>query len=341
MTIFKNFRVKLCAAVAIFLYGSTAVFSTELATLADLRALVEAEGFDNSSTLFVFDNDDTLTRMPCDIHAQTTSNCQYIGGPAWFAWQENLLTAAEKKQASAAAKAACKKYCVAKDFDELIEISNYLFAASRMQFSEVALIDTLTILADFGAPLMVLTARGDSAMSATEMQFGNLPLPLAPGQTLLDLFIKNAPQFVAPEFSSTGIVERASLSSPFTNCTKTQERPASYRNGVFYAAGQNKGDMLLCFLAQYATSIEGKANPIKNIVFLDDTEKNVINVHNAFALQKTYGALAIHYTYLQPHKHAFTNPTTGQKFQDAATSRWSTLNTALTSALLEPSVKAD
>ena len=75
-------------------------------------------------TLVVMDDDDTLTMMPCS-DPMDPRRCQYLGGPAWFAWQQALL---EKQPES--------RYLVANSFDDLLDVSALLFDLNRMAYTE-------------------------------------------------------------------------------------------------------------------------------------------------------------------------------------------------------------
>lgn len=332
--------LKLTSVIAFLGASDQSLADVEMSTLSsfqDLPALVntlKSSGWVLGQTLIVMDGDDTLSRMPCPVDSktiqQTPQNCQYLGGPAWFTWQNNLLPATGKPPSE-----ACKEYCVATDFTELLNVSAYLFAASKMQYAETGQAQPLESFAAQGVRLMALTARGDSNISATEMQFTNLPLPLSPGLSLFDLLQKNAPSFQATPFPG----EVSSLASPFSECAGGSDpRPESYRNGIFYASGQNKGTALTCFLKAYKTTPQGQQGPIENIIFIDDSEDNVVDVYTAFKTLGTYNVRSYHYTYLQAHKALFVSPIDGKPYRDMSKKRWEDLRKALEGAILEPAI---
>ena len=329
--------LRLAGIMALLVFTKVSLADVEMSNLDSFHELpkkmaaLKALGWLPEQTLIAMDGDDTLTRMPCPVgEEKSPRNCQYVGGPAWFTWQSDLLPSQGQAPSS-----ACKKYCVAETFSGLLDISAYLFAASRMEYAEAGQAKPLEVLALEGVRLMGLTARGDTNISATEMQFSYLPLTLTPTLSLFDLINKNAPYFHASPFSG----EVASIASPFLTCAgKVSPRPETYRNGTFYASGQNKGVALKCFLKAYSRSPQGSQKPIKNIIFIDDSLQNIKDVNNAFEATGTYNVRAYHFTYLQAHKALLTQKASGKPYREMAKKRWDQLNSTLERALLEPSV---
>lgn len=140
------------------------------------------------NTLVVMDNDDTLTMIAC-ADDQSPSECQYLGGAAWYAWQSELVTAQSAPR-------------VADTSLELIEASDLLFALNTMVYTRDNVPAILARLSSQGVRLMVETARGNQTISATEDQFTDLTLPdggnllsfLPPMRpSLQDLLVKPAP----------------------------------------------------------------------------------------------------------------------------------------------------
>jgi len=259
------------------------------------------------NTLLVSDNDDTLTAMPCpDLSSPKT--CQYLGGAAWFSWQEELIGTNEKHK-------------VADSFGELLEISALLFAMNKMNYTQKDVPNVLLGLQNMGVKTMVATARGNENISATEQQF--TALNVQKGESLLENFAANAPQFLDEP-----------LESPYMNCTNT--RAISYRNGVLYLAGQNKGENLQCFIHRYNRDLP-HSQRITHMVFIDDTLKNVEAVSKAFE-SSSIEVASVHYTALHEHKDAFVKGKMAKRFQQKAAERWEQIRTVLNKQLLTPSV---
>lgn len=262
-------------------------------------------------TLLVMDDDDTLTMMPCS-DSKDTDKCQYLGGPAWSSWQQTLI-------------GTPSPYRVASSDDELFAIGSALFAVNFMDYTEADLPLVLQELTNTGVRLLVETARGGGDISATENQLTYLQVNSADPQPLLALIAANT--LIMPE-------GQPSLASPFMPCADSNVRPVSYRQGVMYVAGQNKGAMLQCLLSKANTE-----RPIRNILFIDDTLENVKDVYAAFKNSTQYNVKAIHYTHLQKHKEALTAGPMSAVYQKKANERWQALKTVLGKTMQKPSVQ--
>ncbi len=316
-----------------------------------------------SNTLIVMDDDDTLTMMEC-ADRKDPKSCQFLGGPAWFSWQENLLkqyqsnhpiqqdlnllqqleakngklTKQEKELKRELEKLAkestntAQPPLVANNMGDLLDIAALLLAINNMPYTEEKEVPSvLKTLTKDQAKLLVLTARGTSNLSATESQFAALTATKADqkkGTTVVsfqELIHNNA-----LKGTKSGI---ASIAGPFKpqKCLpkpdRAKAREVSYQQGVMYVAGQNKGEMLKCLLSRTDSS------QIKNIFFIDDTLQNVVDVFSAFEGQDQYKVTAMHYTYLKKHKEAFM----GEKaLQDKANKRWEDVKDSLSAHLKSP-----
>lgn len=269
---------------------------------------------DPTATLVVMDDDDTLTMMPCP-QGSKPKNCQYLGGPAWFAWQEDL----QKNDTDS-------PYLITQDFDQLLEVSTLLFAMNNMVYTENDLPDVLAKLSSKGVRLLVETARGVETSSATAAQFQALD---AGDSSFARLIEKNS--LVMDDSGS------ASLPSPYTPCNIPGSRPVSYQQGVMYVAGQNKGTMLQCLLQSYESqSVDNPALPIRNIVFIDDTQANVDAMYQAFKGQQRYAVKALHYNAFDEHKNALTQGPKAKTFQDNARRRWEAISQVMQRHLQSP-----
>lgn len=261
---------------------------------------------DLEDTLLVMDDDDTLTMMKCDTKNPSKENCQYLGGPAWFAWQQKLLD---------------KNQSIAKNFNELLDISNLLFSLNNMEYTQNDVPDVLKSLTNAQLNLLVLTARGGEAADATTNQFSNLYTDTTKKSTLMELIQNNALKGKRSKITS--------IASPFN--VKGQKKEVTYKQGVMYISGQNKGE-LLHYLLKNTRSFN-----IKNIVFIDDTLQNVKDVDSAFKDSSRYNVRAYHYTALQKHKNMLTKGKNAQKYQKWANDRWDSIKKVLNKQLLWPS----
>ena len=276
---------------------------------------------DLSNTLIVMDDDDTLTMMPCPVPA-SPAGCQYLGGPAWFDWQLGLIARSKDD-----AETALLPGQVAGTNDGLFAIADLLLMLNKMDFADSTIPATLVDLTGLGAQLMVLTARDTESVSATQAQLRGLPINFsAPGQTMLDLIASNA-----PIWSESGTANMpGSETSPFC----AAHAPVAYQNGIFFATGQNKGEMLGCFLSK------SQSEDIEKIVFIDDTQSNVRDVYEVFGKSSgRYAVTAIHFTQLSEHKARFLSeagPGTMNDYQKMATERWDAILSVLHLALIEP-----
>lgn len=270
-----------------------------------------------TTTLLVMDNDDTLTMMPCpDLN--DFDNCQYLGGAAWFSWQRDLLNTSSP-------------YKVAENITELIDISALIFSISDMEYTEQDLSDILNRIRSKGVRLMVETARGSANVAATSRQFSELAVNSKSSKNLLQLINNNSLHFPPSNL--------ASLPSPYIPCDIPGARNISYQQGVLYLAGQNKGTMLECMLKQYKASQEDRTSmDITHIIFIDDTQKNVNNVYEAFKNNKEYTLKALHFDKLSAHKLALTKGANKDKIQKTAQQRWQTIRNALKAGVLKPAV---
>ncbi|WP_440874200.1 DUF2608 domain-containing protein [Thalassotalea sp. PLHSN55] len=265
------------------------------------------------STLVVMDNDDTLTMMNCPDHNNTIT-CQYLGGAAWFTWQQAQIENKSEPR-------------VADNVTDLIAISGLIFSLSNMEYTAEQVPKTLNELSKKGVRFLVETARGNGNVSATERQFSQL---LMPSSISLQSFIKQH----SLVFSQGNI---ASKPSPFEPCADEKMRPITYQNGVMYLAGQDKGKNLKCLVKKYNEQQAVKTK-ISHIIFIDDTLKNVKSVASAFKNSKEYTVNAIHYTALAKHKLALTKGSQASAYQQAAMNRWYKIKSTLELSLLNPAL---
>ncbi len=308
-----KFLYAMIAACVFSVFGTAAIADAtrhELKNYADLKTAIS--DFDPATTLLVFDNDDTISTMPC-VDEQS---CQYLGGAAWFDWQDELL-------------GHQSPYRVADDFGDLLAISSFIFNSTNMQVTDPALPALLSDLTDSGMRLIVETARGSEVVNATERQLSALAVSDSQTTDMLALVRKSA-----LTFDDGGI---PSIDGPFQPCAINGARPVTYQQGVMYLAGQNKGLMLKCLLRLYGADQDSReAMPIRNVVFVDDTPKNVDNVVAAFQDEPKITVKAFHYSAFDAHKAKLTEGPEAKSLQDRAKARWEQLSAVVERVLQSP-----
>ncbi|QDF28806.1 DUF2608 domain-containing protein [Halarcobacter anaerophilus] len=299
----------------LFIYADA--YKSEVASFLELEKIVNKIN-KPTSTLVVMDDDDTLTMMQCN-KSKGDESCQYLGGPAWYDWQDELLENYLNNKKDS-------KYRVADSQEELLKISTLLFSLNNMPYTDKNIPNILTNLSKKGVRLLVETARGSDNLSATTAQFSNLTTK---NGTFIQLIENNSLKYGKNSLSS--------LASPFLPCNLEKSRAVSYQRGVMYLSGQNKGVMLKCMLSTYKNSPSYKK--IDNIVFIDDTLGNVINVYDAFKDDKEYKVHAFHYTAFDKHKNALTQGDKKEIYQEQAYKRWLEIEKVIKSNLLDSTLK--
>lgn len=313
----KN-RMLCLTAVLISTITSTTLFANAQIQPAGSFDVIKArvQGFGDEGmkqTLIVMDDDDTLTMMQC-TDQKKPEKCQYLGGPAWYSWQSELI---ETNSTS--------KYRVAQDDSHLLAIATLLLSINDMPYTDDIIPSVLSELPQKGSKLMVLTARGVTNVSATESQFQDLYMTDANKINFLSFIKRHALVGKKSRISS--------IAGPIQPRDCNAKRPFAYQQGVMYVAGQNKGEMLQCLLART------ESKHIKNIIFVDDTLQNVEDVYASFEHSKKYNVYAYHYTKLEAHKNALTTLRGKQKeniYQEKANERWLKIKQTLASELQQP-----
>lgn len=148
-----------------------------------------------------------------------------------------------------------------------------------------------------GNPVIALTARAPTARAATERElaragfdFTQNPLTAAHSKQLM--------------------------------VNATAARPYTYLNGIMMTSGQNKGQMLQGLLDKAEKSYQA-------IVFIDDSEKNVKDVSEAYEGKTNTSLTAFHYPLVEERRIAqYGAVLTPQQAQTMA-SQWQALNRTL------------
>jgi hypothetical protein len=228
------------------------VINYQTDTFANIAARYKELGADPKTTLMVFDLDDTLITMT-----------QPLGTVGWWNWQHEL-----QKQGGDSDK------LFTKDYQQLVRTQNILFQLAKMEVTDEYVMPFLKEATNQGTTLMGLTARGKEHLSATLMQ-------LKDNQFTVDeklLFRKNrlklnnhktseADNFQCPQFS----------------------RKVIYQQGIIFLDGEDKGEALLCILAN-------TKQDIKTILFVDDAKRNIVSMDKAFANRDELLVLNVFYT---------------------------------------------
>jgi len=291
--------IRFCLFFSIFSYSLSGFANAIIETAPSFSMVQELilNDKDPQHTLLVMDDDDTLTMMPCP----SQSNCQYLGGPAWFSWQESLPANDSNR--------------VYSSFAQLLNISNLLVAMS----SDAPVVESdipaiLKTAQQLKMPMLVETARNYETIPATETEFSNDGI--------------------------LNIIENTALKTPSNNISfpgyyipEGATRPVAYENGILYCAGQNKGLMLQDFLNRIK-----QVDNIHEIIFVDDTQKNVTDVASAYESDTAINVIGVYYTYLEAQKNAFTIGPDAKKLQATANAEWHTVDAALKKNLLSLSL---
>ncbi len=304
-----------CAAIV-----NADAYKGEVKSFLELEKVVNEINM-STSTLIVMDDDDTLSMMECD-KSKGDEFCQYIGGPAWYAWQDKLLQDYLEHDKDS-------EYRVANTEKELLDIAALLLAMNNMPYTDKNIPAVLSRLSSKGVRLMVETARGNSNVESTISQFENLSTPKG---NFMSLIQDNSLLF--------GPNNSPSLASPFLACNIPGSRAITYQQGVMYLSGQNKGIMLKCMMTQYENDSvsTGEGFLVSDIVFIDDTLENVLDVYEAFKNDKKYRVHALHYSAFDKHKAELTKGPKKEIYQKNANDRWINIKNAMRSNFLQPNL---
>lgn len=228
------------------------VINYQTDTFADIAAKYKELGVEPTTTLMVFDLDDTLITMS-----------QPLGSVGWWDWQHEL-----QKQQSYSDK------LFTKDYQQLVRIQNILFQLVKMEVTDEYVLPFLKDAATQGITLMGLTARGKEHLSATLMQLKDNQFMV--GEKLL--FRENGLRLTN---NKTSVVNKV-------HCPQFT-RDIIYQQGIMFLDGEDKGEALLCALAN-------TKQDIKTIVFVDDAKRNIVSMDKAFANRNDLLVLNVFYT---------------------------------------------
>jgi len=242
-------------------------------------------------TLLVVDVDNTLLDMDTDL-----------GSDQWYRWQSQLIAtcgnqpmevATSVPDTSTDASGSCKRSA---RFGAMLDIQYLLFAALPMHALQ-GMDKTVRGLQSLGFPMIVLTARSPRAMAATRRELLRNGIDMSRTAPLGDL------QLPTPD----------------------PTRPVQYRDGIAMVSGYNKGERLLELLDAL-----GIDEQVRRIVFLDDREKNVCEMQQAFAnTGQGHRIMTLRYDAVRERAVSFlTDPAR----QQAADARWREIRAQLVPA---------
>jgi len=272
-------------------YLSSAVILCLIFLLCPPQLILSSEKHERSDFSGVSQAAETLARnyngidkvlLIYDVDNTLLRSTASLGSDQWYGWQASLLDQLSKEGPS--------PYLAAGDSKELLKIQGILFYLGSMIPPDPDAPGIVKKLQDSGYQSMVLTSRGSDYREMTLRELR-----------------RNGYEFKdhAPRLRSD---------RPFDPGPN-----ASYADGVFMTAGQDKGRMLSLLL----TSIQSE---FKAIVFVDDGPKNVDRVLNMPDRDK-YDICAIRYGREDNVVNDFKSNRDG--VQDIVKVQWDKLKTAI------------
>lgn len=258
---------------------------------ADIAAWYEELVVDPQTTLLVFDLDDTLITMS-----------QPLGSVGWWDWQYELQKNGDQSDK-----------LFTQDYQQLVRIQNILFQLVRMEPTDDYVLPFIKQAANQGSSIMGLTARGKEHLSATLMQ-------LKDNQFISNdklLFEKNGLKISGNETSTAGHFHCPQFS-----------REVIYQQGIMFLDGEDKGQALLCVLAN-------TDQLIKTIIFVDDAKRNIVSMNKAFSARDDLQVLNIFYTRENAKELEIqTNPV----LQAELFEQWNYIKKSLHTVIAQPTV---
>jgi hypothetical protein len=262
------------AAVALLLGFSLAGFlrpavpTNRMAEVdAEIRKLAAVDGASN--VLVVFDIDNTLLTMS-----------QPLGGNAWYEWQAARILADVPDREFA-------------DFNQLLEMQDYLFSLGHMTPPEPDIPSLFNRLQRDGFRILLLTGRapGNAASTVRELRRNGM---------------NTAASAIGPGDGDNRFWKPESVMTPGEKAECVWKEEASeyvfFSNGILFSAGLHKGQMLRLLLRLK------NVRPAR-IVFIDDSPGNTARVESAFPPGTVRAFL---YTREAERSRCFSDPACGQ-----------------------------
>ena len=148
-----------------------------------------------------------------------------------------------------------------------------------------------------GNHVVALTARSPSARAATERELARAGM----------------------DFTQTPLTTTANTQLMING---VNERPYTYLNGIMMTSGQHKGHML-------QTLLDKAGETFQAIVFIDDSEKNVSHMTEAYESRGNTSLTAFHYTLVEERRVAQFGAVLTPQQADTMASQWQALNRTL------------
>ncbi|MEN1680123.1 MAG: DUF2608 domain-containing protein [Planctomycetota bacterium] len=230
-------------------FATGAYETSDFAVVTDaVKSAVAKHGA--GKVLLVCDIDNTLLAMRGDL-----------GSDQWFEWQEYLL---ENEPGS--------PDLVADSFPELLAAQGILFSLGTMRPPQDDLPEQIEKAQAMGVRTLVLTSRGDEYRQATERELRANGYDFA--STVLPT--KGFPCGVFTPYDLDAIEQSGITKEEARRFQLGKPRGVSFSGGVFMAAGQHKGAMLLSVLARCDEEFAA-------VIFVDDHGRHIVRVYDALA----------------------------------------------------------
>lgn len=206
--------------------------------------------------LLVLDIDNTLLAMNQDL-----------GSDQWFNWQEQLQEAEPNSPD-----------LISPEFPDLLRAQGMLFSLSAMHAPEPELPAFVSQIQDLGVATVVLTSRGPEFRNSAQRELEANGYDLM--RNAFDIRERRG-YFFPFDVNRPGA---HGLTAGEMRGIQDRMRRVTYSNGLYMTAGQHKGFMLRTLLARAAPINASTRAPrtFKAIVFVDDHEKHVLRMHEAF-----------------------------------------------------------
>lgn len=268
----------------------TARAFTSTKTLLDVKKrALDLESYQTGQVLVVFDIDDTLLA--------NGPNTQ-LASSAWVNWQEHLTFGGKEDPCRAAENGS-----------DLYNIVSLLYSSLDLIETEASADSWLDELSENGVFTHALTSRSpiDQGSTLRELDDNGLsfnPPPcseglcqkpgVVPHNEVEALAVKafgcEALKAEAKLSGFTGKNVECSIYQPPKSpsdilTTFTDGREVSIANGVMHSEGQNKGVMLELLLGSFQNE-NGLPIRFEHVLFVDDSEKNISNLHQAKSLNQ-------------------------------------------------------
>ena len=287
-------------------------FASAIKTAADFAsiqrfintALIKDQHLRPQEILLVLDDDNTLTTNKKDCKNPSARSCQYLGGVAWFDWQNGLLSTYQQTGQRS-------KDLVATNFNGLLAVQRFLFQNTKMDLTDPALPRIIKQLQSHGVSVMMEGARDPWMHGITEEQL-----------KLNGLVFKHS-GLPPPE----GIAGNFIPSKRLCGVAIATHKIARYEDGIYTVNGQDKGKMLQCLF-----NLTGDEHLYKAIVFVDDKNYNIQSMYRQF-VHSSLSIYAFHFTREDRSVAAFLTGPNASELQQAAAKKWQIIVATLNAQL--------